>query len=420
MMDGLMSMRQRRSVARIAGILLLATSVGCGDSGSPAIYDCPELVGSWASPEYEALAVHSDGSSEVLSGLSMTMEVTEQVGCNFRAETIWGNDEVGGREPVAGRIHLNGREVTLLDLPGAGATGRVVGTLVGEKFSWAYAGLSDEDRRAVVFETTLARVGSGDIEPTPACPDVSGSWNSEIYEALRQDGAGPRRILEGLSMTLEVEEQVGCTFRGVNRWSNGEIGGEEVVAGVMRGDRETFTIVELGPHPVGGTRASVTAWLNGEDMEWAYTGLAVAGDYGTVFRSKLSRTGPTRLNATCPDIRGDWRSGRYEALAVASGGAARTITGLEMVLRVDFQEGCMFSGANEWNNGEIGGVEPIVGVIYGEGRELSIVEIGEPPEGGSAGLVTGIRIGEDRMEWDYAGLAVDGSQAIVFGVELER
>ena len=124
-----MSMRQRRSGTFLAGILLLATSVGCGDSGSPAIYDCPELVGSWASPEYEALAVHSDGSSEVLSGLSMTMEVTEQVGCNFSAETIWGNGEVGGREPVAGRIHLNGREVTLLDLPGAGATGRVVGTL---------------------------------------------------------------------------------------------------------------------------------------------------------------------------------------------------------------------------------------------------------------------------------------------------
>ncbi|MAI24889.1 MAG: hypothetical protein ACJZ7Z_09620 [Myxococcota bacterium] len=59
-------------------------------------------------------------------------------------------------------------------------------------------------------------------------------------------------------------------------------------------------------------------------------------------------------------------------------------------------------------------------MLYADGTKSSIVEIGLPPNGGSAGLVTGLSLGENRIRWEYAGLAVDGSKAIVFGVSIQR
>ena len=123
---------------------------------------------------------------------------------------------------------------------------------------------------------------------------------------------------------------------------------------------------------------------------------------------------------TCPDMVGDWESGSYNAYSVDRQGQSALIEDLSMVLRVDFQAGCMFGGSNIWSNGEIGGSEPVLGVLYADGTKSSIVEIGMPPNGGSAGLVTGLSLGKNRLRWEYAGLASDGSKAIVFGAAIKR
>ena len=122
----------------------------------------------------------------------------------------------------------------------------------------------------------------------------------------------------------------------------------------------------------------------------------------------------------CPDMLGNWQSGRYDAFTVDTQGDASAIENLVMTLRVDSQQGCLFGGVNEWSNGDIGGSEPVLGVLYADGTKSSVVEIGLPPYGGSAGLVTGIALGENQIRWEYTGLADDGSKAIVFGATIRR
>ena len=398
----------------LSGAMLLASCSGSSTSS------CPDLVGDWSSPVYRALSVNSDDESRILPNLSMTLEITEQDGCGFRAVNRWSNGEIGGSEYVAGLIHQGDDGVTLLELPTApedGTTGRVVGSLRGDRMDWSYVGTRDDDRVATVFRTALSRDTPVD---NTVCPDIAGEWVSSTYQALRRDASGAERLIENLSMVLEVEEQVGCTFRGYNVWSNGEIGGRELVAGVIHEDAEFVSIVELGPHPVDGTSAEIRARLVDGEMEWAYTGLAIRGDYGIVFRTKLSRSGAVQMPDTCPDMLGDWTSGSYTAYSVDGQGQSALIEDLSMVLRVDSQEGCMFGGTNTWSNGEIGGSEPVLGVLYADGTKSSIVEIGMPPNGGSAGLVTGLSLGKDSLRWEYAGLAADGSKAIVFGAAINR
>jgi len=407
----------RATVCRLGLVVAGGLLVSCSGSSTAS---CPDLVGEWSSPVYRALTVNSEDESRILPNLSMTFEITEQDGCGFRAVNRWSNGEIGGAEYVAGLIHQGDDGVTLLELPTApedGTTGRVIGTLRGDHMDWAYVGTRDDDRVATVFRTILSRETLVD---STVCPDISGEWRSSEYQALRRDASGAETLIEGLSMVLEVEEQVGCTFRGYNVWSNGEIGGRELVAGVIHEDAEFVSIVELGPHPIDGTSAEIRARLVDGEMEWAYTGLAIQGDYGIVFRSKLSRSGDVQMADVCPDMLGNWESGRYEAFTVDGQGDASTIEGLVMTLRVDSQEGCMFGGVNEWSNGEIGGSEPVLGVLYADGTKSSVVEIGLPPDGGSAGLVTGLSLGENRIRWEYAGLAADGSKAIVFGASIRR
>ena len=400
------------------GAALLSACSDSNNSGS--VPGCPDLVGVWSSSTYNVFRVTSDGESRKLPDALMTLEITEQDGCGFRAVNRWSNGEYGSAEYVAGLIHQGDDGVTFVELPkspGDVTTGRVVGKLRGDHMDWAYVGTRDDDRVTTVFRTVLSRETLVD---STVCPDISGEWRSSEYQALRRDASGAETVLEGLSMVLEVEEQVGCTFRGYNVWSNGEIGGREIVAGVIHEDAEFVSIVELDPHPIDGTNAEIRARLVDGEMEWAYTGLASQGDYGIVFRSKLSRSGDVQMADVCPDMLGNWQSGRYDAFTVDTQGDASAIENLVMTLRVDSQQGCLFGGVNEWSNGDIGGSEPVLGLLYAGGTKSSEVEIGLPPYGGSAGLVTGIALGENQIRWEYTGLAADGSKAIVFGATIRR
>ena len=421
MMTNWMNSRAWPGSFRTTGMLIcaLALSSCSGNSGS-SVLDCPDLVGEWSSSTYNAFRVTSDGESRKQPDALMTLEITEQDGCGFRAVNRWSNGEFGSAEYVAGLIHQGDDGVTIVELPNENedvTTGRAVGNLSGDHMDWSYVGTRNDGSDAVALRTVLSQET---LVESAVCPDISGEWSSSEYQALRRDASGAETVIEGLSMVLEIEEQVGCTFWGYNDWSNGEIGGREKVAGVIHEDAEFVSIVELGPHPIDGTSAEIRARLVDGEMEWAYTGLAIRGDYGIVFRSKLSRSGDVQMEDVCPDMLGNWESGRYEAFTVDRQGDASKIENLGMTLRVDSQQGCLFGGVNEWSNGEIGGSEPVLGVLYADGTKSSIVEIGSPPNGGSAGLVTGLSLGENRIRWEYAGLAVDGSKAIVFGVSIQR
>ena len=301
---------------RIAFLVFTGAALlsACSDSNnSGSVPGCPDLVGVWSSSTYNAFRVTSDGESRKLPDALMTLEITEQDGCGFRAVNRWSNGEYGSEEYVAGLSHQGDDGVTLVELPKspqAVTTGRVVGKLRGDHMDWAYVGTRDDGRVATVFRTVLSRETLVD---STVCPDISGKWRSSDYQALRRDASGAETVIEGLSMVLEVEEQVGCTFRGYNVWSNGEIGGREIVAGVIHEDAEFVSIAELGPYPIDGTSAEIRARLVDGEMEWAYTGLASQGDYGIVFRSKLSRSGDVQMADVCPDMLGNWQSGRYDA-----------------------------------------------------------------------------------------------------------
>ena len=408
---------------RIALLVLTVAALpsACSDSNnSGSVLDCPDLVGEWPSSTYNAFRVTSDGESTKQPDALMTLEITEQDGCGFRAVNRWSNGEFGSAEYVAGLIHQGDDSVTIVELPNENedvTTGLAVGKLRGDHMDWSYVGTRNDGRDAVALRTVLSRETLVD---SAVCPDISGEWRSSEYQALRRDASGAETVLEGLSMVLEVEEQVGCAFRGYNVWSNGEIGGREIVAGVIHEDAEFVSIVELGPHPIDGSSAEIRARLVDGEMEWAYTGLSSQGDHGFVFRSKLSRSGDVQMADVCPDMLGNWESGRYDAFTVDGRGDASTIENLVMTLRVDSQQGCLFGGVNEWSNGDIGGSEPVLGVLYADGTKSSVVEIGLPPYGGSAGLVTGIALGENQIRWEYAGLAADGSKATVFGATIRR
>lgn len=49
-----------------------------------------------------------------------------------------------------------------------------------------------------------------------------------------------------------------------------------------------------------------------------------------------------------------------------------------------------------------------------------MVEVGEHPDGGSSAVVQGLLVGEDTLQWEYAGISVGGDKAVVFSTNLAR
>lgn len=127
---------------------------------------------------------------------------------------------------------------------------------------------------------------------------------------------------------------------------------------------------------------------------------------------------PTNTKRTCQDITGTWTSGKYEALSVHKDGTHSTITGLSMTLKVEHQSGCHFRALHTWTNGEIGGTEHLAGVLHNDDTSITMVEVGEHPEGGTSGHIIGKLVGANKIDWEYAGIAKDGSKANVFSTTL--
>lgn len=381
---------------------------------------CRDLSGTWVSHEYEALSVNLDGTHSTLSELTMTLEVIQDDACHFHGVNTWSNGTLGGTEYVAGVLHNDGTSMTLVEVsahPEGGSTARIHAKWVDGQLEWEYAGHSEDGTRAVVFGAILSRDGGGSAS---SCPNIVGTWASETYEAFTVQGEGSHGVLEGLSMTFEVEHQSGCTFRGVNSWTNGEIGGSEPVAGLIHADGEHMSIVEFGEHPEGGSTGRILARVKGEQMEWEYAGIDVEKNRGVVFGTLLSRGEDFGERAPCPNLLGDWNSEVYEALTLGDGGTSGEIEGLTMTLTVEHQEDCTFRGINAWSNGSAGGSEPVAGVVHADGTTLTMVEVGDHPEGGSSAMIMGIVSGDNEMHWEYGGVSEGGQNAVVFSTILTR
>jgi hypothetical protein len=189
----------------------------------------------------------------------------------------------------------------------------------------------------------------------------------------------------------------------------------------MHADGVFVTMVEVGEHPEGGSNARVLGRLVGDDsLEWEYAGIAQDGSRGIVFSTLLSKDGILPERETCPDMVGTWSSGEYEALVVLADGTHDTLAGLSMTLEIEHQQACHFRAVNSWANDQIGGSEHVAGVMHADGVFVTMVEVGEHPEGGSNARVLGRLVGDDSLEWEYAGIAQDGSRAIVFSTLLSK
>jgi hypothetical protein len=124
--------------------------------------------------------------------------------------------------------------------------------------------------------------------------------------------------------------------------------------------------------------------------------------------------------SSCPDMVGTWSSGEYEALVVLADGTHDTLPGLSMTLEIEHQQACHFRAVNSWTNGQIGGSEHVAGVMHADGAFVTMVEVGEHPEGGSNARVLGRLVGDNSLEWEYAGISQGGSRAIVFSTLLGK
>ena len=128
---------------------------------------CPDILGSWQSGEYEAHKLQTaddpSGSYVLLSGLSMTLEVTMQHGassCSFHGVNTWSNGAMGGSEDGVGVFHEDGKTFTILELEGhpeGGTTAIVTGSYDGATIHWHYAGTSSNGDAGTVFDTDLAQ-----------------------------------------------------------------------------------------------------------------------------------------------------------------------------------------------------------------------------------------------------------------------
>ena len=118
--------------------------------GAPpaVVKHCPSVRGSWSTRyNYVATKLHADGSWVTLTGLRMTLDVTDQAGCRFSGTNKWAGSGMGGDVPIAGIIHEDGKSMTFLEgppIPAGGALGSFTGILEGGMLHLHYAGRSPE------------------------------------------------------------------------------------------------------------------------------------------------------------------------------------------------------------------------------------------------------------------------------------
>lgn len=122
----------------------------------------------------------------------------------------------------------------------------------------------------------------------------------------------------------------------------------------------------------------------------------------------------------CSALLGAWRSAPYRAMSVRGDGSTESIEGLAMRLVIEDATDCRLTGFHEWDNGEIGGSERLIGVADPDTGEARFLEVGPHPEGGTNGQMWGWLEEDGQMRLGYMGLQADNGVGNAFATRLAR
>ena len=267
-----------------------------------------------------------------------------------------------------------------------------------------------------------------------ACPNLNGTiWTSALYSAmLHDDGTVPSPI-GGLSATLSVTDQRGCSWSGVNEWSNGEIGGSESVVGIVHtavdGVCSDIVIHELNP-PIdaldGHSTARIDATLcpdaNGAKvMEWRYLGhgSSMSAKWVTAFDAVFGADGapPATAAPECDDMAGKWQSDPYTPLIVQLDGRRVESTGENVTYSMLLnQTGCVLTG-DYAEDTEGAPLVRVAGVAFGSRMILEEVRSGDHAEGRIEGNInpdTGV------LDFRYVSHSPGWATATIFDVAMAK
>lgn len=173
---------------------------------------CPDLSGSWVSPEYVAHKLDTASGKGVhieMPGLSMTLTITMQTDasdCSFHGEHTWGNGASGGTEYLVGVVHDDGESYTMAEIPEHpedGSTGIITGTVVfdGGKEEWVmhwhYVGISRTGSNGVVRRCAAqGHAAPAATARSTCCPSRAGVRHrpdaTEVVGPLKLEARAPK------------------------------------------------------------------------------------------------------------------------------------------------------------------------------------------------------------------------------------
>ena len=140
-----------------------------------------------------------------------------------------------------------------------------------------------------------------------------------------------------------------------------------------------------------------------------------------------------QARCACDDLVGEWVSHEYNATKQFGSGEVILLEGLSATFTVResgaYEGHCVIAGTNAWTNGELGGSEPVAGVLHCadsgvDSGDLRIVEVASTaPEGGTHANFDGlVDFAGGVMTWWYAGASGFGydSEVITFAASFAR
>lgn len=274
---------------------------------------------------------------------------------------------------------------------------------------------------ALLSAFTVASCGDDDDGMTrAACPDLTGVWRSGDYEALRVLADGTHQEITGLSMSLTIDEQDDCVVRGSHTWSNGEIGGSEILTGALSREDGWLNLLEVADHPEGGSNGRILGRFVADDrITWEYAGYADNGSKAIVFGTILDRTEPPEREQ-CADLTGFWSASGIEVLEVDADGTVRLQHDGREIFEIVHQSACEFRAVNDWQRGPDAGSDQLAGALHSDGGFITLLEVGDTPAEDSTAFIFGRLPEIDRFEWSYLAVANDSSQGQVFSAVFGR
>ena len=296
-----------------------------------------------------------------------------------------------------------------------------------------YGGREDETTVVALSAVLIREEDEKEGVEAVTCPDISGDWKSGKYDALNVGDEGDTIPIQNLNMTLTVSQEAGsCAFLGVNAWSNGVIGADEPVIGLIHSDGVTASIFEFVPLEFerAPTTAVIIAKLLSPDsddvdyIDFIYAGANhVTGriaSFNVVISNKDALDDIPQLKCEEKNMLGTWESEPFtlytrdhETLDVSA------MPNVTMTFDVYEENGCRFAAYATRTGGE---QNVVVGTIHNE-NEMYGLETGKHDNVESKAMVFGKLEEDDTLTVICTGeRVVDGvaSEAMSFEASLSR